>query len=379
MEITIISSLVSFFIAFVSIPVVIKISDAKKLFDQPGDRKIHFTPVPSLGGVGIFAALSFTICTFVSFNEYPEIQYFFSAAIIIFFLGLKDDILLISPIKKFTGQLMAAFLLSFQGHFQLDSLHGFMGVHDLHPALATVFTYLTMLVIINAFNLIDGVDGLAGMLGMVSTLFFGIVFTIEHQTAFAILAFSTAGALMAFLMYNFSPARVFMGDTGSLLLGLVNAVLVIKFINLETSGTETILQFKAAPAVGFAALFVPLMDTLRVTVIRSYYGRSPFDPDTNHIHHILLRRGLSHLQVTGVLSISAIAFLVVGLLLQPMGVTFIIFSLIVLAVLVISILSWASSVDLHTLDKDNTMGQKKSGSFTGFFSQSRTSDMEMDN
>jgi UDP-GlcNAc:undecaprenyl-phosphate GlcNAc-1-phosphate transferase len=379
MELTIFSSLVSFFIAFVSIPVVIKISDAKKLFDQPGDRKIHFTPVPSLGGVGIFAAVSFSICTFVSFTSYPEIQYFLSAAIIIFFLGLKDDILLISPIKKFTGQLIAAFLLSYQGHFQLDSLHGFMGMNDLHPALATVFTYLTLLVIINAFNLIDGVDGLAGMLGMVSTLFFGVVFTIENQTAFAILAFSTAGALMAFLMYNISPARVFMGDTGSLLLGLVNAVLVIKFINLETANTGSILGFTAAPAVGFAALFVPLMDTLRVTVIRTYYGRSPFDPDTNHIHHILLKRGLSHLQVTGVLTITAIVFLALGILLQPMGTTFIIFSLIALAILVISTLIWASSVELHTLDKNNTQEKKKSSSLSRFFFQSRTTDIERDN
>lgn len=368
METILFASVVSFVIAFVSIPVVIKIADAKKLFDQPGDRKIHFTPVPSLGGIGIFAAVSFTISTFVSFRSSPEIQFFLSSAIIIFFLGLKDDILLISPIKKFTGQLIAAFLLSYQGHFQLTSFHGFFGINELHPAVATVFTYLTLLVIINAFNLIDGVDGLAGMLGLVSTLFFGVIFTIEKETAFAILAFSMAGSLIAFLMFNLSPARIFMGDTGSLLLGLVNAVLAIKFINLETSTASVSIKFTAAPAIAFAVIFIPLFDTLRVTVIRTYYGRSPFDPDTNHIHHILLRRGLSHLQITGILAVAAILFLGIAIFLQPLGNTAVILFIVALAVLLLSTLVWASSTDIHSLDSKNSELQPKANVLSRLFS-----------
>jgi UDP-GlcNAc:undecaprenyl-phosphate GlcNAc-1-phosphate transferase len=379
MEIILLASIVSFVIAFVSIPVVIKIADAKKLFDHPGDRKIHYTPVPSLGGIGIFAAVSFTVTSFVSFKYNPEIQYFLSSAIIIFFLGLKDDILLISPIKKFTGQLIAAFLLSYQGHFQLTSLHGFLGIHELHPALSTLFTYLTLLVIINAFNLIDGVDGLAGMLGLISTLFFGVIFTIEKQTAFAILSFSMAGSLMAFLIFNFSPARIFMGDTGSLLLGLVNAVLAIKFINLESNAASTSIVFTAAPAVAFAALFIPLIDTLRVTVIRTYYGRSPFDPDTNHIHHILLKRGLSHIQITGILSLASILFLAVAIFLQPMGITAVIFFIIGLAVLLISTLVWASSTEKHTLGSEVPLKSSKPNIFRKYFSRFSTTSSEVNN
>ena len=377
MEIIVLASFVSFLVAFISIPVVIKIADAKKLFDHPGDRKIHFTPVPSLGGVGIFAALTFSVTTFIAFSKSPEIQYFLSASIIIFFLGLKDDILLISPIKKFTGQLIAAFLLSFQGDFQLNSLHGFLGVQELHPAIATVFTYLTLLVVINAFNLIDGVDGLAGMLGLVSTLFFGIVFALENQTAFAILSFAMSGSLIAFLMYNISPSRIFMGDTGSLLLGLVNAVLVIKFINLE-SGAGNILHFSAAPAVGFAVLFIPLMDTLRVTLIRIYNGKSPFDPDVNHIHHLLLKRGMSHIQITGILTIVALLFIAVAIILQPMGITFVIFSLFFLSMMMISILTWAGKAELHTLDHPQKTNSS-SGLINKFFSKVSASDSEINN
>jgi len=376
MDLIIFASIIAFIVAFVSIPVVIKIADAKRLFDHPGDRKIHFTPVPSLGGVGIFAAVAFTVSTFVDFSDQSGIQYFISASIIIFFLGLKDDILLISPIKKFTGQLIAAFLLSYQGHFQLNSLHGFLGIHELHPVIATGFTYLTLLVIINAFNLIDGVDGLAGMLGLVSTLFFGVVFTIENQPAFAILAFSMAGSLIAFLMFNLSPARIFMGDTGSLLLGLVNAVLVIQFINLESIPTNK-MGFTAAPAVGFAALFVPLMDTLRVTLIRIYYGRSPFDPDVNHIHHILLRKGLSHLQITGVLTLAALGFITAAVLLQPMGITFVILSLLVLAFLMVSILVWTGKpgkyVQQQYAGNTNTKIVKK------LFTRASTTNSELNN
>lgn len=323
MDLVLLASLVSFIVAFTSIPVVIKIADAKKLFDHPDERKIHVTPIPSLGGVGIFAALMLSVSTMVSFTEAPGLQYFIGASVIIFFLGLKDDILLISPMKKFAGQLIAAFLLVYPGDFQLASLHGFLGLTALPPVFSMLFSYITILVVVNAFNLIDGVDGLAGTLGLVSTLFFGVVFAIEKDFSFSILSFSMAASLLAFLSYNYSPAKIFMGDTGSLLLGLVNAVLVIRFIN-TASLPGTVLHLSAAPAIGFAALFVPLMDTLRVTVVRVYQGRSPFDPDVNHIHHLLMKRGLSHMQITGLLGLMAIGFIAFAILTQSMGINFVI-------------------------------------------------------
>jgi len=139
-----------------------------------------------------------------SFSENPGLQYFIGSAVIIFFLGLKDDILLISPVKKFLGQFIAAFLLVYPGHFQLTSLHGFLGLTALNPVFSLLFSFITILVVVNAFNLIDGVDGLAGTLGLVSTLFFGVVFAIEKDFSFAILSFSMAASLLAFLFYNFS-------------------------------------------------------------------------------------------------------------------------------------------------------------------------------
>jgi UDP-GlcNAc:undecaprenyl-phosphate GlcNAc-1-phosphate transferase len=353
MGLVLLASLVSFIVAFTSIPVVIKIADAKKLFDLPDERKIHFIPIPSLGGVGIFAAMMLSVSTLVSFPETPGLQYFLGAAVIIFFLGLKDDILLISPMKKFAGQLIAAFLLVYPGHFQLTSLHGFLGLTALNPVFSMLFSYTTILVVMNAFNLIDGVDGLAGTLGLVSTLFFGVVFAIENDFAYAILAFSMAASLLAFLLYNYSPAKVFMGDTGSLLLGLVNAVLVIRFIN-TASLPGTVLQFSAAPAIGFAALFVPLMDTLRVTVLRVYQGRSPFDPDVNHIHHLLMKRGLSHMQITGLLGLMAMGYIAFAILIQSMGINFVIAGLFLIGTAISGYCTFMSMPSSKTVKKIST-------------------------
>jgi UDP-N-acetylmuramyl pentapeptide phosphotransferase/UDP-N-acetylglucosamine-1-phosphate transferase len=155
------------------------------------------------------------------------------------------------------------------------------------------------MLVINAFNLIDGVDGLAGSLGLVSCVLFALFFLVNHNFSYAILGFSMAGALLAFLVYNFHPARIFMGDSGSMLIGIVNAVLLLKFIN--TGSTASDYPMPAAPAIGFGILLIPLMDVARVFCIRIFQNKSPFSPDRNHIHHLLLNKGFSHATVTLVL------------------------------------------------------------------------------
>ena len=349
------ASFLSFIVAFFSIPLVIKVSDLKQIFDRPGIRKVHFVPIPSLGGIGIYFAISFSVLTMADFSSSPAIQYFAAASLIIFFLGMKDDILRLSPLKKFAGQLLAAFILNYQGHYQLDSFHGFLGINGLSPLASQVFTYLTILVVINAYNLIDGVDGLAGMLGLIATLFFGVVFAIEHDVAHAILAFSSAAGILAFLMYNFSPARIFLGDTGSLLIGLINAVLVIRFISIETS-PNSIMSFSVAPAVGLAVLFIPVFDTFRVSVMRIFTGKSPFEPDINHIHHILLKRGLSHMQVTAILSAASMLLLALAIIAQPLGINIIIFSLFVIGFIAILFLTFSAGANKYALDPQSMEG-----------------------
>ena len=287
------SSGLAFLITFFSIPVIIEVAKDKKLFDEPGERKIHKQVIPTLGGLGIFAGFIFSTLMAIPPGNTTFLQYFLAAIMIIFFMGMKDDILILTAGKKFIGQLVAAGIIIKFGHIEINNLFGILGVHQLSPVASFLITLFTIVVITNSFNLIDGVDGLAGSLGLLTTLIFGTYFYFSGQVLYSVMALSLAGSLAAFLIYNFNPARIFMGDTGSLLIGLINSILVIKFINTASDPSSSI-PLQSAPAIGFAVLIVPLFDTLRVVGLRVLNRRSPFWPDRNHIHHFLLDIGLSH-------------------------------------------------------------------------------------
>ena len=288
---------VAFVLTFLAVPVIIRIAELKKLYDVPDARKLHTKPIASLGGVGIFIGFFLAALLTVDLKASPEFQYFFAAATVIFFLGIKDDILILSATKKFIGQVGAAAIIIHLCGVRITSMHGFLGLWELPEAFSLALTYLTIILIINAFNLIDGVDGLAATLSLLTMCVFGAYFAFSGLHAYASLSFAMAGALMAFLIFNYNPAKIFMGDSGSLMLGLVNSFLVIKFIQVADAPT-TPYPIPSSVAVAFAILVVPLTDTLRVFSIRILNGRSPFSPDRNHIHHLLLDRGLNHKYVT---------------------------------------------------------------------------------
>jgi UDP-GlcNAc:undecaprenyl-phosphate/decaprenyl-phosphate GlcNAc-1-phosphate transferase len=320
---------ISFTITFLAIPAVINVAEMKKLFDMPDARKVHHSPITPLGGLGIFAGFIFGSLLTVQFSQNGELQYFIAAAFVIFFLGLKDDILVISPIKKFIGQVLAAFIIIYYGNIQIRSMNGFLGIYQLPEMFSLLLTYFAVIVVINSFNLIDGVDGLAGSLGLLSTVIFGVYFLHVGMLAYSVIAFSLAGSLLAFLIFNFQPAKIFMGDTGSLLVGTINAILVVKFINVANS-SNTSFPINASPAVGFTILMIPLLDTLRVFGIRILHRRSPFSPDRNHIHHLLLDRGFSHRAIT--LSLVAVNTLMIALvfLCRSLSCTLLLFSVFIL-------------------------------------------------
>jgi UDP-GlcNAc:undecaprenyl-phosphate GlcNAc-1-phosphate transferase len=320
---------ISFTITFLAIPVIINVAEMKKLFDMPDARKIHQVAITPLGGIGIFAGFVFGCLLTINFRDASEFQYFIAASMVIFFLGLKDDILVLSPIKKFIGQVLAAFLIIYYGRIQIRSMHGFFGIHELPEMFSLLLSYFSVIVIINSFNLIDGVDGLAGTLGLMSSALFGIYFMSAGMEPYYVLAFSLCGTLLAFLIFNFQPAKIFMGDTGSLLIGVVNAILVLKFIDPGT-GPESVNPITSSPAIGFTILMIPLLDTLRVFAIRIFKRRSPFSPDRNHIHHLLLDRGLSHRTIT-LLLVAVNAIMVVFVYMaRTLGCTILIFSVIAL-------------------------------------------------
>ncbi len=326
----------SFLITFLALPAIMRVAREKKLFDIPDSRKLHTRPIASLGGVGIFIGFSVASLLTISAPTF-EFQYILAACLVTFFLGLKDDILILSASKKFLVQVSVAAILVHLAGVRIDSMHGFLGIGKLPEVVGILLTYATVIVVINAYNLIDGVDGLAGSLGVLTMAVFGTYFLMANLPVYAGIAFGLGGSLLAFLYFNFAPAKIFMGDSGSLLLGLINAVLVIKFINVADAVDGT-LPLDSSVAIGFSILVLPLMDTLRVFAIRISRGRSPFAPDRNHIHHLLLDHGLNHREVTVscvALNASLVGFAYFG---RHLGSTIVLSSMLVIGFSVIALL-----------------------------------------
>jgi UDP-N-acetylmuramyl pentapeptide phosphotransferase/UDP-N-acetylglucosamine-1-phosphate transferase len=270
----------------------------------------------------------------------PEFQYYFAAALVVFILGLKDDIVVLTATKKFIGQLTAAAILIHLANLRITSMHGLFGLGELPQAFSFALSYVTIILVINAFNLIDGVDGLAGMLGLLTTSVFGTYFFLVGMPAYALLSFAMAGSLLAFLIFNYNPAKIFMGDCGSLLLGLVNTILAIKFITVADS-SAVVLPIQSAVAVGVSVLIIPLLDTVRVFSIRIFHGRSPFSPDRNHIHHLLLDRGLSHKYVTLFCFLLNIVFITIAYFGRNLGPTYLLSLMVGLCLTFLGILIYS--------------------------------------
>jgi UDP-N-acetylmuramyl pentapeptide phosphotransferase/UDP-N-acetylglucosamine-1-phosphate transferase len=286
---------ISFVVVFISIPSIVKVAHKKHLFDLPGHRASHTQAVPTLGGLAIFAGFIFSISVLPNVVVFPQESVLIAASVIIFFIGLKDDILVTAPLTKMSGQIVAAFILVFIGDLHITSLHGFYGITEIPYWASCSLSIFIIVVIINAFNLIDGIDGLSSGVGIVTASTFGIWFFLAQKIQWSIIAFALVGSLIAFFIYNVFGKRnkIFMGDTGSLLLGLIVSVLTIQFNEFNINAIQ-IYRVHAAPAVSFGILIVPLFDTLRIIFVRLVLRKSPFSPDRNHIHHRLLDYGFSH-------------------------------------------------------------------------------------
>ncbi len=302
----------SFSITFVAIPSIIKVARMKHLFDEPDERKSHKQSIPTLGGVALFAGIIFAFTFWSAESSYQSRQYIIAALIIMFFIGIKDDIIPLSPIKKFIGQLVSAGIIVFFAKLRLTNMVGILGFHEIPDNISYILTMFTILVIINAYNLIDGIDGLAAGIGIIASFSFGVVLYMVENTVLATLSFALCGSLLAFLYFNLSPAKIFMGDTGSLVVGLILSILAINFIEAGISSNRTSEELTmflqkhfnidnlnidistSAPAIAIGILIVPLFDTFRVFFFRIIRRSSPFKPDRNHIHHKIIALGLNH-------------------------------------------------------------------------------------
>jgi UDP-N-acetylmuramyl pentapeptide phosphotransferase/UDP-N-acetylglucosamine-1-phosphate transferase len=305
-------------ITYFTIPIIIQIAKAKHLYDEPGARSSHSHIVPTLGGLGIFIGFILSATLFTNFKLFEGFRYLEFAFIVAFFLGMKDDIIALDPYKKFLGLLFAVSVIVILGDVRITSFYHLFGINELPYWVSVVFSIFTFLTIINAVNLIDGINGLCTATSLISSFAFGIWFYLEgspeSRQAATIIA-AVIGALLGFLKYNVTPARIFMGDTGSLLLGVLLAFFAIQFLETNKDYTGP-YHIESSPVVAMSFIVLPLVDMVKVFIIRLIKKRSPFHPDKNHIHHVLLNLGLSHTQATMVLSAFTLLFILLALLTQ---------------------------------------------------------------
>lgn len=293
----------SFFIVLLATPSLIKVAFLKNLIDLPSERKIHTRAVPTIGGIIIYAATLFSfslwynIDSLSDFNQvYESVKEFkilIATSLVLFFVGVKDDIIGTAPMKKLFANIVVGLILILIGGIRITGLHGVFGLEEI-PQWASIFLSLfTYIVVVNAMNLIDGVDGLAAGVGFIVTTVLGTWFIFANNYEMASLSFSLSGALLGFLLFNFYPAKIFMGDSGSLIIGMLICVLSIKLIEYPIAQLDDFWVKISKPVFVIATLTYPLTDTLRIFIIRTMKGLSPFSADRNHLHHRLLDCGFS--------------------------------------------------------------------------------------
>mgnify|MGYP003511614432 FL=1 len=297
--------LCSFLLTFYTIPTVVKISRRKNLMDEPGSRSSHLRKIPNLGGISMFYSLAVCASIF-AFELFDLYKFLFASLVILLYIGVMDDIVVMRAYKKLFAQIIVTSLMVIGSDVRIRSFFGLFGVYELNYFFSVAISIFTFIVLINAFNLIDGIDGLAGGYSILCSAMFGISYYRlgEYNYPLVVLSGVIIGCVIGFLYFNLSNYRnnkIFMGDTGSMILGFLLAFTAICFIDIfiDKELPEVPRYYlQSAPAIAMAILILPIIDTLNVFIIRICNGKSPFVADKNHIHHSLLKLGLTHRRST---------------------------------------------------------------------------------
>lgn len=295
----------SFMITFFSIPTIVKISRRKNLMDEPGVRSSHLRKIPNLGGIAIFYSIG--ICASIFAYELFELyKFLFASLIILLYIGVMDDIVVIRAYKKLLAQILVAILIVVGSDVRIRSLFGLLGIYELNYLVSVIISIVTFIILVNAFNLIDGIDGLAGGYSVLCSLMFAISYFRLGPYNYPLVIFCIViiGSVLAFLYYNLSNYRnkkIFMGDTGSMILGFLLAFTAICFIDIFIDKKVPNIpryHLESAPVIAVAILILPIVDTLNVILVRLSKKKSLFEADKNHIHHRCLALGITHRRST---------------------------------------------------------------------------------
>jgi len=327
-----------FIISFLLFPVLIKLLNKWQVYDSAKEHKIHESFTPSLGGIAIYIGILIALAIGLPFQQWIILKYFFIALSLMFIIGLRDDVLSLSPIKKLASQLLPIFTLVVFGQVTIEPSLFLIDFVELHVWVGISITIITVILITNSYNLIDGIDGLAGTVGGICMLTFGIWFYMIDSLYLCAIAFCTVGALLAFLIFNWQPSKIFMGDTGALLIGMLLSFYSIQFLNAnEALSQDHFVKFHSSFGTLICILIIPVFDTFRVVILRLQKGLSPLKADKNHIHHQLLSLGLRHSTSVVSLGLTNIIFIGIAIVLKDNS-DYTIISLVILLSLAINIL-----------------------------------------
>ena len=316
---SIFAALTSFFVSLILIPFIIKFSEKKNLFDTPGGRRIHTKVTPSLGGIAIFFGFISGSIAWTENSQITGLLILLAVLMIPFVIGFLDDLMHLKPWMKILGQSLAATLIFFILKVRILSFYGLFGDTLFSESIAFFFTLAAIILITNSFNLIDGIDGLAATFSLTVLIFFGIWFHFAKVYNYSLLCFALSGGILAFLFQNWEPSKIFMGDTGSLIIGMMLAILTIKFLNYNYAlEPESPVKFQSSIGTAICIIIIPLVDTIRVIILRLAKGISPFTPDKRHIHHALVRLGNSHRLAVTILCLAHIFFISIAILLRDL-------------------------------------------------------------
>jgi UDP-GlcNAc:undecaprenyl-phosphate GlcNAc-1-phosphate transferase len=323
----------AFLISFITLPVIIKYFLEKNLVDVPDRRKVHKKVTPSMGGISIFGGFLIASLIWLDFSEWQISRYVIASLFIVFLLGVRDDIVPFKATQKLFGQGVAVVTLLFST-IHINSFYGFLNGAEIPEMAGYILTGFVIIVITNSFNLIDGLDGLAGSVAMVGLSAFGVWFYFAGDSMFALLCFAMMGGTLAFLVFNWDPSEIFMGDTGAMVIGMFLGILVIHFMNTNFDLPATHpMKFSASIATAACFIIIPLCDTPRIMILRILRGRSPFSPDKSHIHHAIMRLGMTHAQTSIILGSVNIFFVLIAWIFRSVSDVWMLPGVVLLALL----------------------------------------------
>lgn len=314
----IILTLAALLISTIAFPFALKFARKHNIMDNPDARKLQKQPVPVFGGIVVVLGMIIPLIVYASMNNIDELIYPIIAIIILWAIGVTDDIRNVSAYVRFILEFLIVWVLIWHPNtpdtgYMINNLYGLWGRHEISVFTAIPLTLIAGVGIINAINLIDGVDGYSSGFGIVANLFFAIIFLVCHDITMGLFSLVASAALIPFYIHNVfgTKSKMFIGDGGSLVIGFILMYNVFSMLSHNSSCIELESQGVSLVALSLAILTIPVFDTVRVMCARIISGVSPFTPDKTHLHHLFIDLGFTHAQTST--TIIGINILIVGI------------------------------------------------------------------